>query len=738
MFNPFKNIKTEQLEPKIDAPEVKNSEEIHYKEEVITNQNSSFEGVKISDLQETGLNTISLLKVASKNMENKTRFNVPLLETTYLPFILEQLGGVLKQPNVYIINEQEISIKPEESKWFNVTKRKGSRNAISLMKHLIAIKEKVDEFEEKNTLFISACKKLTELQELANKQENDYIPGNEKHDDLQQSGDLPENSQNNTDTPAPANKPKIDWKARDEALNSIPLSILFEEIGGHNNEDGQSGKWKIYDTAENVGLTGDFKWYSWNAQQGGIGAISYMKYHIAKLQNLNLNSKDDSVLAYKGAVQELLKMFGSELGNFDYDPNAQIEYKKPFSMPHVIDFKINQVRSYLHEKRGLPMWVINKQIKAGLIFAGYPSDWPKPPKYLFHPDKCKDEDIWATFLSINGEAAEMRAIKRTDNFAKILASGSSKDLGGFLIKAEKTHSERTVAALEASIDTCSYHAFYPGRVATSCMGVNFNLAVKAALEVVEKNAVIVENYENPENYLYKFQLAFDNDLAGNEAAVRFKERMIEEVGAEEYKNLKNTGILNYFDLSVRCFKEAMQNDDIFYFDVLNNPMGREAAIMFQETLAKDIGMPAIRNYLQEGKLKYANLWPNFGLMQNPEKEAETIYNLLCSDKPFYLRMKEDLSDEEKKVPNTKLKKDLFLSTFNKIAEQRKEQWEQEGKIIYNKENVAKDWNEYFLYQKKKPEFRNYLEGLDLEFNEKYNSKNVEPVSTTTKKMKISK
>lgn len=733
MFNPFKNIKIEHLEPKLDAPEVKNSEEIHYKEEVITNQNSSFEGVKISDLQDSGLNTISLLKVASKNLENKNRFNVPLLETTYLPFIIDQLGGVLKKTNVYIIYEQEISFKPEESKWYNTTKQKGSRNAISLMKHLIAIKEKVDEFEEKNILFISACKKLTELQEIANKHDEinnnssinqssnpDQTSGTENHHDLQQE----QSKDSNITT---ENKPKIDWKARDEALNSIPVSTLFEELGGHNNEDGQAGKWKIYDTAENVALTGN-QWYSWNAQSGGNGSLSYMKYHIAKLNNLNLANKVDNNLAYRAAVKELLTRFGSELGNFD-NVTEEIVFKKPFSMPHVIDFKINQVRTYLHEKRGLPLWVINKQIQAGSIFAGYPSDWPNPPKNLFNPAKCKDEDIWATFLSINGEAAEMRAIKRTDNFAKILAAGSSKELGGFLIKAEKSHSERTIAALEASIDSCSYHAFYPGRIATSCMGVNFNLAVKAALEVIDKNLIIQENYEKPENYFYKFQLAFDNDLAGNEAAVRFKERLIEEIGEEEYKKLKDSGIINYFDLSVRCFKEAIENNDIFYFDVSYNNIGREATIMFQEALAKDIGMPAIRNYLKEGKLKYANLWPNFGLMQNPEKEAETIYNLLCSEKPFYLRIKEDLSEEEIKVPNTKLKRDLFLSTFDKIAQNRKEQWEKEGKIIYNKENVAKDWNEYFLYQKKKPEFRNYLDSLELEFSEKYNNKSVDSSST---------
>lgn len=734
MFNPLKNVKKEQLEPKIEAPEINdNNDEIHYKEEVITNQNSTFEGVKVSDWQEAGLSTISLLKVASKNVENKTRFNVPLLETTPLSFIIEQLGGVLKKPNsnVYVLLEQEISIKPEESKWYNFTKKKGSRNAISLVKHLIAIQENLDEFEEKNILFISACKKLTELQEIANKHDEikdydgnkplvpnvDYIPGNENHQDLEQNH-FDKSNQSVTE-----NKPKIDWKARDEALNSIPLNVLFEELGANANEDGQSGKWKIYDTAENVQLTGDFKWYSWNAQEGGVGAISYMKYHLAKLHNLNLKAKEDNSFAYKAAVQELLKMFGSELGNFDYDTNAQIEYKKPFSMPHVIDFKINQVRSYLNEVRSLPLWVINKQIQAGLLFAGYPSDWPNPPKTLFNPTKCKDEDIWATFLSINGEAAEMRAIKRQDNFSKILASGSSKDLGGFLIKAEKSHSEKTVAALEASIDTCSYHAFYPGRIATSCMGVNFNLAVKAALEVIERDG-------------YKFQLAFDNDLAGNEAAVRFKERMIEEIGDEEYKKLVQNGTLNFFDLGIRCFKEAIQNNETYYFDVLYNPIGRDAAIMFQEALAKEIGMPAIKSLLKEGKLKYANLWPNFGIMQNPEKEAETIYNLLCSDKPFYLRIKEELSEEEEKNANIKYKKEMFMKAFYKTSEQRFEQWENEGKIITSKQAIAKDWNEYLQYQKKKPEFRNYLESLELEFNEKYSSSNSNP--NTGSKRKLSK
>ena len=79
---------------------------------------------------------------------------------------------------------------------------------------------------------------------------------------------------------------------------------------------------------------------------------------------------------------------------------------------------------------------------------------------------------------------------------------------------------------------------------------------------------------------------------------------------------------------------------------------------------------------------------------------------------------------------------MFMKAFYKISEQRFEQWENEGKIITSKQAIAKDWNEYLQYQKKKPEFRNYLESLELEFNEKYSSSNSNP--NTGSKRKLSK
>lgn len=721
MFNPFKNrnINQEELNPVFtdNSSIQKNDDGINYIEEEST-INIKYEGVSVADLQESGINTISLLKFASKNIDsNKETFNIPLLESIWLPFIIEYLGGVKneKKSNSYLIFNQEISLKAEEHKWYNVTKKRGSKHAISLMKHLISIKNNVDEFEEKNTLFKLACRELTNIHnyllELENKSisspKNNEIATKTVNKETKESETKNEVVTNQTNTNQ--TKTKIDYKARDEALNSIPLNILFESLGANENEDGQAGKWKMHDLSDNIALTGN-KWFSWNSREGGTGAISYMKFHISRLNNLNLLDNQDNKNAYLLAVNELIKLFGSELGNFEPSDTSQVVLKQPFAMPHIIDFKINQVRTYLHEKRGIPLWIINKQINAGLLFAGYPSDWPSQPKGLFNPNKCKDEDIWATFLSINGEGAEMRAIKRSDNFAKIKASGSDTELGGFLIKAEKKYSEKIVTALEAAVDSCSFHAIYPGRIATSCMGVNFNLAVKLALETFDRES-------------YKFELAFDNDLAGNEATVRFKNELINSIGEEEYAKLIKDDRILYFNLGKKCLLESIENDQIYYFDVVNNDEGKEAVKMFQESLIKDIGSDKVKELINKGKIKYINLSPNFNIMQNPQKEAENVFQLLSSGKPFYLRFKENDEDIKDKALE---KKNEFINHLRNISIDKFKEFEESGKIIYHKDSLAKDWNEYLIHKQKNPEFKQYLNSIESELSNNYGKSNSKP------------
>lgn len=660
---------------------------------------TTYEGHQIEDLEAVGFQTINLLKVASNKMLDKTRFNIPLLDATSLQAVLESMGAQQVKPNLYRIFDQEISIKKDNDqnieKWYNTNPavRRGNIKAISLMKHLLAIQENIEEYDNQKSLFIAACQNLNSIQNTA---EN-------LHNITEESEARTNTSEISTSakSPAPQSTPKtaskIDWKQVNEQLNSIPLADVMEFIGANNNEDGHAGQWKVWQTGHNIQVTGN-KWYDYNANYGSRGAVSLLAFHYSLIHNIDDRLEENRKKLWKMATSALMQEF-KDYG-FPTDGMPTETFREPFCMPHAIDFKINDVKNYLHEKRGIPMWIINKQVATGNLFAGYPSDW-NPHPHLKNPKKLENENVWAVFLGANGQAAEMRGIARSDNFAKIMAKGGIKETGGFTIKAEKDCSERTVVSLEASIDAMSYHAFYPGRIASSCIGVTFNLAVNAALEALNAN--------------YNYVLAFDNDLAGNEAAHRFKETMIEEIGEEEFNQSVAKGQIKFFDLGIKVLQETMKAGKTFYFDVKNNETGRNVVSMFQEQLFNVISKEEIKGYINKGKIKYINICPVFGMIKDAKLEARQVMDLLDSGKPYYLRI---LADEDEK-PAIAEKRMAFEKALNEIAKDKMQSWIKEGKIIFKKEAIAKDWNEFFLYMKQQPEFAEKLKEQEIHYTNLY-------------------
>ena len=463
----------------------------------------------------------------------------------------------------------------------------------------------------------------------------------------------------------------------------------MEYIGADPNEDGHSGQWKIHRTAHNIQVTNN-QWNNWNLREGGVGAISLLAQYISLIHNINTKDEENRKRVRKMAIKELMNVFGSDFDSSLVNGVAQLNFKVPFSMPHIIDFKINEVRKYLNVKRGLPLWIINKQIETGNLFAGFPSTW-KPHVHLKNPAKLENENVWATFLAINGNAAEMRGIDRYDGYAKIRAAGNEGDAGsGFTIRAERDCSEKTVVALEAAIDSMSYHALYPGRVATSCMGVNFKLAVQSAIQALESN--------------YKFEFGFDNDLAGNEAAVSFKSELIAEIGEEEYQKYIDKKQIKLFSLGIKILQETIKNNETFYFDVKNNETGRASVLMFQEQLFNEVSRDTVKKWLAKGQLKYINVCPVFGLMQDPKLEARQVIDLLESGKPYYLR---SIQEEDEK-PEIQIKRAAFENAVRELSKNKMDKWEQDGRLIFEKKAIAKDWNELFLHMKKDPAFQETL------------------------------
>lgn len=658
--------------------------------------------------------------VASNNAAApKPAFNIALLEATDLASVLLSFGASKVRDNLYKVKDYEISIK--DNKWYNTHAniRKGNINAISLTKHLIAYKENINEYENQKPLFIAACKKLSGVREQL---KNDAIAALNEEEKKQEQLELAQKNPSPAvvqENSQPAETPSVvstedskgiaksnieqtkkrfggnvpvvnnnnstpNWKAINDQLSNIPLSDVLEFVGANPNEDGQRGKWKVWDTADNVHVTGN-KWHSWKAQKGGIGALTFMTFFLSETMSIDDRDDENRKKLWKMARQKLMKEFGGSLDMYVSPETIEEDFKKPFSMPHIVDFKINNVRRYLHHKRGLPLWIIDKQIKTGTLFAGHPSDWPNEVD-IKNP-QLGDEYVWATFLGTNGTAAEMRGIERTDKLAKILATGSAKEFGGFSLKAEKDCNEKTVAVLEAAIDCMSYHSFFPGRIATSCMGVTFKLAVKIALESLERN--------------YNFQFAFDNDLAGNESAVRFKESLIDEIGEEEYKGYMDNNKINYFDLGIKCLIQTVKQGKTFYFDVQNNEIGKKAVLMFQEQWLKVTKRETINEIIRQERVKFINVCPNFSMSGDPQKEVENVINLLNSGKPYYLRI--IIDDDEK--PDVAAKREAFETALQNIAKDKIPQWEKEGKIIYNKQALAKDWNEFYLVMKKDPRFQ---------------------------------
>lgn len=759
-FNPHKNRTINQPELQEDNSNIDYDSappSIQFDDDELLNYNSipvadetiekplSFEGVKVSDLQEVGLETISLLKIASKTAIAKQKFNIPLLQSLSLHQVLTHFGATTEEKNVYNIFGTTITLEGQTNKWFNKTLKRGNVNAINLTKHLIAVQENLDdldkslEFEVENSkrLFIASGTLLTNIHNTLSQQSKvetvqpETMSNNDSNNEDQVTNPnvavSPENVSANGQVHKSYEEKQLEWakqkersKAITDELNEIPLEIILESFGAIKKTP---EKWKFPDTGQNIGVKGQ-TWKNFNGEVKGYGGINLIADYLAERDNIRTTSKEERTALWFKAREMLLTEFGQDIEEDAYKGYITKKiFKEPFHMPHVIDFKINEVRSYLHEKRALPMWIINKNIQQNTLFAGAPS-WKTIP-FLRDPTKLTNENVYAVFLAPSGESAEMRGIGRSDELAKIVAKGSITEGGGFLVRPEKDCNERIIASVEAAIDTCSYHALYPGRGAASCIGVNYNLAVKSALDV-----------HDSENW--KFELAYDNDFAGNAAAVRFKESLIEELGEEEYNKFYDSGRLNYFSLGIKCLQQSLKENKTFYFDVSNNELGKDVATMFQKQLLKIMPMTEIRQIIKDGLLKYANVCPVWEKTVDPEAEAQNVFNLLNSEKPFYLRLKdikeenEDMNEMDKLEELQTLldRKNRFENALKELAGDKYEVWKAEGKITTQKVSIAKDWNEYLEYVKHQPEIAAHLEATEQKYGPIYAP---EPVN---KKMKL--
>lgn len=528
-------------------------------------------------------------------------------------------------------------------------------------------------------------------------------------------------------------------------IENFPLEELASLLGGSDYEDGTAHKWKFRETfmTENIHIDNEEnQWKSWNSDGGGKGAISLMTYYLMCKDGEDYSIKDlRKSYRFEAAKQILSYMDG---GAVSFEKRNKL-HAEVFTMPYILEAKNPHVKDYLCEKRQLPKWVVQKQMNAGFLFAGYPAHWKEIPK-LKTPEFMSNDVVWATFLTVSGQAAEMRGIARSDHNAKILAKGSEKDLGGFLTKAEPKYNEFMVCSFEAAIDSLSYHAIYPGRITQSCMGTEYKLAAKAAAEILAVTAVKT-----------KHSCCFDNDFAGIKATIRYfhhlktlmrdedaYEQMIEkqktnpdymvadEILYKDFIQAYKSGRINMFELTVKDLEESLKQGKTFYLDVLEDKLGMEAAKMFYQIASNTLGKDIVKKAYDSGQFKYMNILPTPKVLEKElvEITSQTLDKLL-SNHNYYLEMPDiesylvskdedfnNLTDDEKSVYMSKAKQVLtnFHHEFEKQAGDKLKDLVEKGSVVYSRQTLFKDWNEHLIYMKNNnPEFADMLKAREIEF-----------------------
>ncbi len=531
-----------------------------------------------------------------------------------------------------------------------------------------------------------------------------------------------------------------------QGIENFPLDRLASMLGATDFEDGVADQWKFHETfmTENVSIDmNENRWKSWNSDGGGTGAISLMAYYLMARDGVDFFDKS----ARKNYRFNAAKMIAQHMIDSDITFERKSNFKSEvFTMPYILDAKLPHIKEYLCEKRQLPEWVVQKQINSGFLFAGYPAHWKEIPK-LKTPEFMPNDLVWATFLTVSGQAAEMRGIARSDHNAKILAKGSDKELGGFLTKAEPKYNEYTVCSFEAAIDSLSYHAIYPGRITQSCMGTEYKLAAKAASDILRVTAVKT-----------KHSCCFDNDFAGIKATLRYfnhlKELMRDEDLFEEMQDKQKSnpdftipdeilykdfitaykdGRIDMFELTIKDFKESLALNKIFYFDVIEDKIGLEAAKLFYEIASKALGKDVVKQAYSTGQFKYMNILPTpKALESNLVEITKQTLDKLLSNHNYYLEMPDiesyltkdgdelfnGLNDDEKLIAMSKTKQVLtdFYHEFEKQAGDKLPELLKTGSVVYERQTLFKDWNEHLIYMKKNnPEFAQMLKNREIEF-----------------------
>lgn len=326
-----------------------------------------------------------------------------------------------------------------------------------------------------------------------------------------------------------------EWSELLDATMDIAVVEVMMEIGGIGSQDGDPNKYKL--NGDNVQINGQ-QWYNFNADEGSVGPISFVQSFVG-----GINRKEE-------AVTWLSKCFKDRIGTDEIKSSIRnqglVKKKASFVPPQNAPQFLDNIRTYLHEKRGIDKDLIERMISEGRIYS----------------DPYKN----VVMISKTGKIAELRGTepykdKRTGEWkeVKILVPGSDKNSGAFMVIPDKEKvngselaQEKAFGIVESGIDALSYHMLFPGRGVASASGASFTYPRRLFFEALENG--------------YSFHCAFDADQAGDKASQNIYNTALLFDHFKEHHNIQNSvefiGLFNRKILRLKLRPELNKSESI--------------------------------------------------------------------------------------------------------------------------------------------------------------------------------
>ena len=239
-----------------------------------------------------------------------------------------------------------------------------------------------------------------------------------------------------------------DFRRQADAVRCLPLESVLACWGAERDRRDRS-QWRTLRGPLTV--TGP-KFFNWQQEKGGGGAIDLVM-HLGEM---------DAKAAIRWLQQHLGSAATTAWATVDISANAQPQPSSssvpasdaarcPLRLPTPAPARLQRVRQYLIEQRGLAADILNRLIDAGKIYA--------------------DGRGNAVFLMVAGKANRPIGAELRGTGPRIwhgLAPGSSRDAGYFWVGVPGV---RQIVLCESAIDAISCHQIHPDCIGVSTAGV---------------------------------------------------------------------------------------------------------------------------------------------------------------------------------------------------------------------------------------------------------------------------